>query len=83
MTSLRALDARFSDTLPTFADFGRVDAVNAFVEVTVTSSTNASPERRSAAEALTAAPAVETNASDATSAKQAASGRNEVFMARQ
>jgi hypothetical protein len=70
---LRVLAVRLSESEPTFTDRGRVEAVNAFVEVTRTCRTNASPECWSAADALTAAPAVGARANMASSAAQAAS----------
>ena len=73
VTALRAVVVRLSESEPTFTDRGRVDAVNAFVEVTFTCRTNASPERWSAADALTAAPAVGARTNMASSAAQATS----------
>ena len=73
VTALRVDAVRLSESDPTFTDRGRVEAVNAFVEVTLTWRTNASPERWSAADALTAAPAVGARTNMASSAAQAAS----------
>ena len=82
VTALRALELRRSDSVPTLADRGRVDAVNALVEMTFTLSRNASPERWSAAVALTAAPAVGTRIRVASSAAHAAATRSEDLMER-
>ena len=73
VATLRVVVERLSESEPTFTDRGRVEAVNAFVEVTRTCRTNASPERSSAADALTAAPAVGARTNMASSAAQAAS----------
>ena len=75
VTALRADDERRSEKVPTLTLRGRLDAVNARVEVTLTSSTSASAERWSAAVALTAAPAVGASTSVASSAAAAAATR--------